>query len=60
MLTILTGDFRMLVGEDKEKVANIVKGSLLEFQDMYSPVLPEFVDFLPGNLMMKVRKKEDG
>ena len=44
----------MFVGEDKEKVINIVRGSLLEFQDLYSSVLPEFVDFLPDNLMMKV------
>jgi translocator assembly and maintenance protein 41 len=47
------GDFRMFVGEDKEKVSNIVRGSLLEFQDLYSSVLPEFVEFLPDNLMMK-------
>ena len=49
-----TGDFRMYVGEDKLKINNIVKGSLTELQDLYSSVLPHFVDFLPGNWMKKV------
>lgn len=48
------GDFRMFVGEDKLKVKNIVRGSLTEFQNLYSSVLHEFVEILPGNLMIKV------
>ena len=44
----------MFVGEDKLKVKNIVRGSLTEFQNLYSSVLHEFVEVLPGNLMIKV------
>ena len=44
----------MFVGEDKKKVTNIVKGSLTEFQDLYSPFLTNLVDFLPDNRLMKV------
>ena len=44
----------MFVGEDKMKIRNIVRGSLKEFEDMYSTVLPQFVDILPDQRMMKV------
>jgi translocator assembly and maintenance protein 41 len=47
------GDFRMFVGEDKKKVTNIVRGSLTEFQDLYSPFLTDLVDYLPDNKMIK-------
>ena len=52
--TCVAGDFRMLVGEDKMKVHNIVQGSLAEFQKLYSPFLSNLVDFLPDDKMMKV------
>lgn len=44
----------MVIGEDKNKVHNIVQGSLAEFQKLYSPFLLNLVDFLPGDRMMKV------
>ncbi|XP_077988795.1 phosphatidate cytidylyltransferase, mitochondrial-like [Glandiceps talaboti] len=33
------GDFRMTVGEDRNKVSNIVKPNLDHFHDLYSPIL---------------------
>ena len=34
-----TGDFRMVVGENPNKVANIVEGSLRQFHALYAPLL---------------------
>ncbi|KAI8511346.1 Phosphatidate cytidylyltransferase, mitochondrial [Branchiostoma belcheri] len=34
-----TGDFRMTVGEDKQKVQNIVKPNVARFQELYHPML---------------------
>lgn len=33
------GDFRMVIGEDKSKVANIVKDNLQHFKTLYSNIL---------------------
>ncbi|XP_003745439.1 phosphatidate cytidylyltransferase, mitochondrial [Galendromus occidentalis] len=45
------GDFRMLFGEDKNKVANIVKPAMREFEDIYSPFLTSMttVEWSPGS-----------
>ncbi|KAK5968841.1 Phosphatidate cytidylyltransferase mitochondrial [Trichostrongylus colubriformis] len=34
-----TGDFRMYVGEDKDKIKKIVLGSMEELSDVYNPLL---------------------
>ncbi|KAF7249688.1 Phosphatidate cytidylyltransferase, mitochondrial [Varanus komodoensis] len=35
------GDFRMIIGEDKSKVMNIVKPNLLHFQKLYNNILQD-------------------
>ena len=44
----------MLFGEDKMKIRNIVRGSLKEFEDMYSSIISQFVEVLPDSHMIKV------
>ncbi|KHJ88729.1 hypothetical protein OESDEN_11474 [Oesophagostomum dentatum] len=36
-----SGDFRMFIGEDKEKVNKIVRGSMQELTEVYDPILSE-------------------
>lgn len=48
------GDFRMVFGEDKRKVHNIVQANIPEFEKLYSPFLPDLVEFLPGDQMIRV------
>ncbi|KAM7230325.1 hypothetical protein CapIbe_019042 [Capra ibex] len=36
-----SGDFRMVVGEDKEKVLNIVKPNMAHFRELYGSILQE-------------------
>ncbi|KAJ6668139.1 hypothetical protein lerEdw1_015516 [Lerista edwardsae] len=36
-----SGDFRMIIGEDKSKVMNIVKPNILHFQKLYSNILQD-------------------
>ncbi|XP_043207787.1 phosphatidate cytidylyltransferase, mitochondrial-like [Amphibalanus amphitrite] len=46
------GDFRMWVGEDKNKVSNIVDGQLQEFSELYAPAresLSEFMEVTNGS-----------
>ena len=46
-----TGDFRMVVGEDKNKVANIVRPNLPRFRQLYAKrlrSLSNYVEVLPS------------
>ena len=52
------GDFRMIIGENRRKVTNIVKANLTSFQKLYSPYLCDLVEYLPDGRMMKVYKTE--
>lgn len=40
------GDFRMIFGENKDKVKNIVAPQLTEFRDLYKPVLANHTRYL--------------
>nr|XP_012149367.1 PREDICTED: phosphatidate cytidylyltransferase, mitochondrial [Megachile rotundata] len=41
-----SGDFRMIFGENKEKVNNIVLPQLSYFKELYSPILQHFENYL--------------
>ncbi|KAK2579664.1 hypothetical protein KPH14_011587 [Odynerus spinipes] len=41
-----SGDFRMIVGENKEKVHNIVAPQLENFKELYAPILQHFEQYI--------------
>lgn len=44
-----SGDFRMIFGESKDKVNNIVQPQLEQFQNLYKPTFKEFEKFISVN-----------
>ncbi|KAK7119959.1 hypothetical protein R3I94_021700 [Phoxinus phoxinus] len=57
-----SGDFRMVIGEDKAKVSNIVKDNMHDFRRLYSRILQECpqVVYKPQQGRLEVDKSPEG
>ncbi|XP_066553925.1 phosphatidate cytidylyltransferase, mitochondrial isoform X1 [Amia ocellicauda] len=57
-----SGDFRMLIGEDKAKVLNIVKSNMPHFHNLYGSILQECsqVVYKPQQGKLEVDKSPEG
>ena len=44
----------MVVGEDKNKIKNVVQPNMVEFERLYEPYLGSFVERIAYGRMMKV------
>ncbi|XP_030632929.1 phosphatidate cytidylyltransferase, mitochondrial isoform X2 [Chanos chanos] len=57
-----SGDFRMVIGEDKSKVSNIVKDNLQHFRSLYNSILQECpqVVYKPQQGKLEVDKSPEG
>ncbi|XP_076865885.1 phosphatidate cytidylyltransferase, mitochondrial isoform X2 [Brachyhypopomus gauderio] len=57
-----SGDFRMLIGEDKSKVSNIVKDNMRHFRILYSEILQDCpqVVYKPQQGRLEVDKSPEG
>lgn len=55
------GDFRMTFGENKDKVQNIVRPQLENFQHLYAPTLKSFKEYVsfPGKHSLEITCKQD-
>lgn len=49
------GDFRMIFGENKQKVANIVKAQESEFMELYKPTMTQLTDYVAVDFSAKER-----